>query len=63
MRYWVGSKSLPKIAFSTSSSRISSVPPIMMMAAMATPIWLPMPPSTTIATITANSMKVKLPVR
>ena len=32
----------------------------MMMAAMATPIWLPMPPSTTIATITADSMKVKL---
>ena len=37
-----------------------SVPPIMTTAAMATPIWLPMPPSTTMATITADSMKVKL---
>ena len=37
-----------------------SVPPIMTTAATATPIWLPMPPSTTMATITADSMKVKL---
>ena len=37
-----------------------SVPPIMMTAAIATPIRLPMPPSTTMATITADSMKVKL---
>ena len=29
-------------------------------AASTTPIWLPKPPSTTIARITANSMKVKL---
>ena len=36
-----------------------SVPPIMTMAAMATPIWLPMPPSTTIARMVADSMKVK----
>ena len=60
MRYCVGSKSRPNTALSKSSSRISSVPPIMMMAAIATPIWLPMPPSTTMATITADSMKVKL---
>ena len=31
----------------------------MAMAAMATPIWLPMPPSTTIARMVADSMKVK----
>ena len=37
-----------------------SVPPIMITAAVATPSRLPMPPSTTIATITADSMKVKL---
>ncbi len=37
-----------------------SVPPIMMTAAMATPIWLPMPPSTTIDRITANSMNVNV---
>ena len=37
-----------------------SVPPIMMMAAIATPSRLPMPPSTTMATMTADSMKVKL---
>ena len=36
-----------------------SVPPIIAMAAMATPIRLPMPPSTTIARIIADSMKVK----
>src|SRR5215468_1459815 len=60
MRYWVGSKSLPNIALRKSSSRMISVPPIMMTAAIATPIRLPMPPSTTMATITADSMKVKL---
>ncbi len=59
MRYCVGSKSAPKILFSHSSSRRSSVPPIMTMAAMATPIWLPMPPSTTMATMMALSMKLK----
>ena len=32
----------------------------MTTAAMATPIWLPMPPSTTMARIIADSMKVKL---
>ena len=32
----------------------------MRTAAIATPIRLPMPPSTTMATITADSMKVKL---
>ena len=36
-----------------------SVPPIIAIAAMATPIWLPMPPSTTMARIMADSMKVK----
>src|SRR5215510_9797308 len=60
MRYWVGSKSLPNIALRKSSSRMISVPPIMMTAAIATPMRLPMPPSTTMATITADSMKVKL---
>ncbi len=35
------------------------MPPIMTTAAMATPIWLPMPPSTTMARIIADSMKVK----
>ena len=35
------------------------MPPIIAMAAMATPIWLPMPPRTTIARIIALSMKVK----
>ena len=35
------------------------MPPIMAMAAMATPIWLPMPPSTTMASTTALSMNVK----
>ena len=35
------------------------MPPIMAMAAMATPIWLPMPPSTTMASTMALSMKVK----
>ena len=59
MRYCVGSKSGPKIDFSQSSSRRSSVPPIMTTAAMATPTWLPMPPSTTMARIVAASMKLK----
>jgi len=36
-----------------------SVPPIMTMAAMATPSMLPMPPSTTMATMVADSRKVK----
>ncbi len=36
-----------------------SVPPIMTMAAIATPIWLPMPPSTTIDRMVADSRKVK----
>ena len=36
------------------------MPPIMTTAAMATPIWLPMPPSTTMARMIADSMKVKL---
>ena len=35
-----------------------SVPPIMTTAAMATPIWLPMPPSTTMARISADSVKL-----
>ena len=35
------------------------MPPIMTMAAMTTPIWLPMPPSTTMARMVADSMKVK----
>ena len=39
--------------------RNSSKPPIMAMAASTTPIWLPMPPSTTMARIIADSMKVK----
>ena len=60
MRYWVGSKSLPNTSLRKSSSRMISVPPIMMTAAIATPSRLPMPPSTTMATITADSMKVKL---
>src|SRR5580692_6855231 len=59
MRYWVGSKSLPNTCLSTSSSRSASVPPIMATAATATPIWLPMPPSTTMARMVADSMKVK----
>ncbi len=58
MRYWVGSKSWPKMSLRKSSSRMISVPPIMTMAAMATPIWLPMPPSTTIDRIVADSRKV-----
>src|SRR5262249_15097873 len=60
MRYWFGSKSLPNITLRKSSSRRSSVPPIMATAAIATPSRLPMPPSTTMATMTADSMKVKL---
>ena len=36
-----------------------SVAPIKRMAASATPIWLPMPPSTTIERIVADSKKVK----
>src|SRR6516165_2078910 len=60
MRYCVGSKSLPNKTLRKSSSRMISVPPIMMTAAIATPMRLPMPPSTTMATITADSMKVKL---
>src|SRR5581483_3024458 len=59
MRYCVGSKSLPKICLRKSRSRMISVPPIMATAATATPIMLPMPPSTTMATIIADSMKVK----
>src|SRR5262249_43826659 len=51
MRYWVGSKLLPNTTLRKSSSRMISVPPIMMTAAIATPIRLPMPPSTTMATI------------
>src|SRR5215813_10651953 len=34
MRYWVGSKSLPNIALRKSSSRMISVPPIMITAAI-----------------------------
>ena len=59
MRYWVGSKPLPNTSLSTSSSRSPSVPPIIAIAAMATPSWLPMPPSTTMARMVADSMKVK----
>src|SRR5262249_36490774 len=58
IRYCVGSKSGPNTRFSQSSSRRISVPPIITNAAMATPIWLPMPPMTTIASTTALSMKV-----
>ena len=39
--------------------RIASKPPIITMAASTTPIWLPMPPSTTMARMIADSMKVK----
>src|SRR5215468_6981436 len=60
IRYWVGSKLLPNTTLRKSSSRMISVPPIMITAAIATPSRLPMPPSTTMATITADSMKVKL---
>src|SRR5262249_51595438 len=58
MRYCVGSKSLPNKALRKSSSRVISVPPIMTMAAIATPIWLPMPPSTTMERMVAASRKV-----
>ncbi len=40
--------------------RSASKPPISTTAAMTTPIWLPMPPSTTMARMMADSMKVKL---
>ncbi len=40
--------------------RRASKPPTMTIAAMATPSWLPMPPSTTMARMIADSMKVKL---
>src|SRR5690606_21629593 len=43
-----------------SNSRPNSGRRISAMAANTTPIWLPMPPSTTIARIRADSMKVKL---
>src|SRR5262249_31865659 len=59
MRYWVGSKVGPKICLRKSSCRMISVPPIMTTAAIATPIWLPMPPRTTIERIVADSRKVK----
>ena len=42
------------------SSRNDSGKPISTIAASTTPIWLPMPPSTTIARMIADSMKVKL---
>src|SRR6266446_534629 len=60
MRYWAGSKALPNTTLRKSSSRMISVPPIMITAAIATPSRLPIPPSKTMATITADSMKVKL---
>src|SRR6476469_5390384 len=60
MRYWVGSKSSPKIRFKKSSSRKISEPPMMTAAASATPSCEPRPPSTTMARIVALSMKVKL---
>src|SRR5262249_29577304 len=59
MRYWVGSKSGPKMPFRKSRSRRISVPPIMITAPLATPMVLPMPPSTTMASTVADSMKVK----
>src|SRR5262249_992336 len=59
MRYCVGSKVGPKICLRKPSWRMISVPPIITPAAMATPIWLPMPPSTTIDRIVADSRKVK----
>src|SRR6202521_251141 len=59
MRYWVGSKVGPKICLRKSSSRMISVPPIITIAAMATPIWLPMPPNTTIDRMVADSRNVK----
>src|SRR6185437_7383259 len=58
MRYLVGSKSAPKISLRKSRSRMISVPPIIATAAMATPTWLPMPPSTTMERIVADSMNV-----
>ena len=60
MRYCVGSKSSPKIRFIQSSSRMSSGAPIITAAAIATPSCEPMPPSTTMARMVADSMKVKL---
>src|SRR6185369_11028545 len=58
IRYWVGSNVAPKISLRKSSSRMISVPPIMTMAAIATPIWLPIPPSTTMERIVADSRNV-----
>ena len=51
----------PKTSIRHSSRpRNTSKPPIITSAAMATPSWLPRPPSTTIARMIALSMKVKL---
>src|SRR5262249_1971725 len=57
IRYCAGLKSDPKICLRKSSSRRISVPPMMTIAAIATPTLLPMPPSTTMARISADSPK------
>src|SRR4029078_11912878 len=59
MRESEGSKSWPKMSCSHSMFRNSSKPPIITMAASTTPIWLPMPPSTTMGRMMADSMKLK----
>ena len=59
MRYASGVKSGPKINLRKSSSRRISVPPIITTAAIATPISEPMPPSTTMARMIADSRKTK----
>src|SRR5262249_13861150 len=51
----------PKISIRNSAkARPNSGKVTSRIAASTTPIWLPMPPSTTIARIVADSMKVKL---
>ena len=59
MRYWVGSKSRPKMLLEEIEiAQQFRCRATMTTAAMATPIWLPMPPSTTMARMVADSMKV-----
>src|SRR4051812_18431956 len=59
-RYSFGSKPSPKMRFRKSRLRRSSGAPISATAAMATPNWEPIPPSTTMARMIADSRKLKL---
>ena len=59
MRYWIGSSPCRQNSLQEVQLAEQLDAPIIAMAAMATPICEPMPPSTTMARMIADSMKTK----